>query len=127
MKKSIQEKNTIVLVVDDSAETREVIRRELQLLGYSVEEASTAKDAIAKLKDRTFDLLMSDFIMPKGNGIQLIEFARAHHPCLKIILLTGFPLNDEQHKRLDELNVDLVFKPFTIEEICSFVNKCSST
>jgi CheY-like chemotaxis protein len=57
-----------ILVVDDSDDDRELVVSFLTLKGYSCEEARNGKEALEKIKEKKFDLVISDFQMPDGDG-----------------------------------------------------------
>ncbi|MHC4848063.1 MAG: response regulator, partial [Planctomycetota bacterium] len=66
-----------ILVVDDSKVARAVIRKVLGEIGYSVvHEATDGVEAMAKLRESTFDLVMTDWNMPRMDGIELVREVR---------------------------------------------------
>jgi len=81
-----------ILVVDDSAEMRQVAERHLRSLGYSVLSAANGPAALALLRaGTTVDLLFTDVTMPGGlTGFQLAEAASAMRPRLKVLFTTGY-------------------------------------
>ena len=81
-----------ILVVDDSAEMRQVAERHLRHLGYSVLSAANGPAALSLLRAGTaVDLLFTDITMPEGlTGFQLAEAARAMRPGLKVLFTTGY-------------------------------------
>jgi PAS domain S-box-containing protein len=81
-----------ILVVDDSAEMRQVAERHLRFLGYSVLSAEHGPAALALLRtDTPVDLLFTDIAMPEGlTGFQLAEAACRMRPRLKILFTTGY-------------------------------------
>ena len=79
-----------ILVVDDSASIRQVVRMALTHAGYEVVEAYDGRDALAKLNGQTIHLIVSDVNMPNLDGIGLIEQVK-QHPSYKstpIMMLT---------------------------------------
>jgi DNA-binding response OmpR family regulator len=115
-----------ILLVDDSAMAREPLARLLAYEGYDVLAASNGLEAIETLRDHRIDLLLLDVIMPKMNGIQLLESLR-QQDCYKnlcVIAVTGSM--DRAHLlRLRELGVsEIVIKArFKIDELLDRV-KC---
>ncbi|MFA6716043.1 MAG: response regulator, partial [Victivallaceae bacterium] len=71
MKKKIN-----ILIVDDSADTREVIKRNLAGAGYQVMTAANVAEAIEILKQNTIELVITDFKMPSANGLELVRYVR---------------------------------------------------
>jgi CheY-like chemotaxis protein len=79
------------LLVEDNAGVAEVGLEMLGQLGYSVQHASNAHQALAMLDDLNFDLVMSDIVMPGGmNGVELARAIRTVRPELPILLVTGY-------------------------------------
>lgn len=67
---------SIVLVADDDASSREVMTRELQRAGYEVVEAADGEEAYEQFRDRDPDLVVTDLRMPRGGGLGLLERIR---------------------------------------------------
>jgi signal transduction histidine kinase len=83
-----------ILAVDDDAEVRRAVTRQLADLGYTVIEAENAPAALALLADtaRPIDLLFTDVIMPGGmNGHELARAALALRPSLRVLFTSGYP------------------------------------
>jgi CheY-like chemotaxis protein len=82
-----------VLVVEDEPQVRHVLCTQLVTLGYAVEAASTAADALDVLtRDANFDVLLADAVLPKGmSGVELARRARAIKPDFRILLTSGAP------------------------------------
>jgi len=78
-----------ILVVDDEASVRRVIRRMLESAGYAVREAPNGKAAMLEFKQRPADLLITDIFMPEQEGIETIGAMRREHPELRIIAISG--------------------------------------
>ncbi len=83
-----------VLVVDDDAEVREAMVAMLDELGYQVDEAPSAGEALARLADRrqpTIDILLSDVVMPgRLDGVGLAEEVQRLYPTIPVVLATGY-------------------------------------
>jgi PAS domain S-box-containing protein len=78
-----------ILVVDDEPAVRSFLRLALESAGYSVEEASNGKDAIAWIGRGAPDLVITDLVMPEKEGIETIETLRRSHPKLPILAISG--------------------------------------
>ncbi|MDE2120441.1 MAG: response regulator [Betaproteobacteria bacterium] len=79
-----------ILIVDDSASLRQVVRIALSSAGYEVIEACDGVDALSKLDGRKVHLIISDVNMPNMNGIELVRQvkARAEYKFTPVIMLT---------------------------------------
>ncbi len=76
-------------MVDDDEQIRFILRLALEREGYELEEAVDGKAAMVALSARAFDLVITDIIMPRKEGIQVIKEMRRDHPGLKIIAISG--------------------------------------
>jgi len=81
-----------VLVVEDNADVRRIMVRQLIRLGYCVVEADSGATGLEALaRDRDIELILTDIIMPGGmNGVELVAAAREARPGLKALFTTGF-------------------------------------
>ena len=78
-----------ILVIDDEPDVRDAVKRVLDRAGYSVRTADNATDALAELKRVATDVVITDIIMPKMNGVQAIESIRKAFPSVRIIAISG--------------------------------------
>ncbi len=112
-----------ILIVDDSHDMLEVLRRQLGDLGYGTFQASNVMDAVDILKGSTPDLLITDLQMPGVNGMQLVKYASEHFPKLPILVITGFPSVEGAVDAVPSGAIDYLVKPFTKAELEVAVNK----
>ena len=80
---------TKILVVDDEMSVLAAWKRALKYGGYHVESALSADDALALVKERGFDVVILDFIMPKMTGLELLSEIRKHIPMIRSIIVSG--------------------------------------
>lgn len=78
-----------VLVVDDDAEIRALLRRHLQRVGYTVEEAEDGEGALEQVSKAAPDVVITDMVMPRLDGLGLLRALRGLDPDLPVIVLTG--------------------------------------
>jgi len=83
-------KSIKILAVDDEAEITESIKRHLRFLGYEVETASSGAEALERLQEKNFHVVVTDLVMPEMNGIELLKQIRADHPMTQVIAITGY-------------------------------------
>jgi len=79
-----------VLLVDDNRDGLLARKSLLEEQGFIAVTALNGEEAFETLSKMTFDLMVTDFKMPKMNGIELIQCVRPLHPALRIIMLSGF-------------------------------------
>ena len=79
-----------VLLVDDNAHGLSARKSVLEELGATITTASTASEALECLAAETFDLVVTDYKMPRMNGVELIARLRKQFPSIPVILISGF-------------------------------------
>jgi CheY-like chemotaxis protein len=78
-----------VLCVDDDAEVLELLRTVLEPMGFEVVTCGDGLEALARWRAGKFDLLVSDLLLPKLDGIKLAEKIRADDPSARILVITA--------------------------------------
>lgn len=118
------EQHEIILVVEDEAAVRQISVEALTELGYEVLEADSATAALRLLDTRPeIVMLFTDVVMPDVNGRKLADEARRRRPGLKILFTTGYTRNAIVHNGVLDPGVELIGKPFTIDELAAKVRK----
>ncbi|MBV9836455.1 MAG: response regulator [Alphaproteobacteria bacterium] len=113
-----------VLVVEDDASVRLVVREALSELGYGCLVAQEALGAIPILASaRRIDLLISDVGLPGMTGRELAEVARQHRPELPILLITGYTQNAAIRSDFLGTNMDMITKPFPLDVLGAKINE----
>lgn len=112
----------LILVVDDEDLVRQFSVTALADLGYRVLEAATAQTALAMILDRPdIQLLFTDIVMPEMNGRQLVDLVAERRPDLPVLYTTGYTRNAIVHNGVLDTGVELIGKPFTLEELATRV------
>ena len=106
-----------VLVVDDEPHVLTFLRQCLLHLGHTPDAFSDAEQALAQLERNRYDLVITDFGMPKLNGQQVAELVSRHNPNLPVILLTGWGEHVHHGKTLSSNICHVLAKPVTIEQL----------
>ncbi len=78
-----------VLVVDDEEAYTSLMAGHLERKGFEVEKASDGKQALARLQESSFDVLVTDLMMPKMSGLDLLRQAKILDPLLEVIVITA--------------------------------------
>jgi len=102
-----------ILITDDEASIRQLIRDTLEPLGYIVFEAANGEEAL-EFFNRTearIDMLLTDVIMPKMTGKKLAEALLAQNPQLKVLYMSGYTDNVIVHQGVLESNLEFINKP----------------
>lgn len=79
----------MILVVDDEAGVRGLLREILTAAGYLVAEAENGNQAVRLIRSRAFDLMITDLVMPEQEGLETIQLLRRQQPDLRIIAISG--------------------------------------
>ena len=103
-----------ILVVDDDAAIRLVIGQALRREGHSVRMAASLAELDAALRDGTPDLLITDVVLPDGNGIERVETLLAQHPNLPVIILSALNTLSTAVKATAAGAYDYLPKPFDL-------------
>jgi signal transduction histidine kinase/ActR/RegA family two-component response regulator len=113
-----------ILLVEDEESVRSVVAANLRELGYEVVEAAHAREALEEMANgRTFDLLLTDIVMPDTNGRKLADAAVQVQKDLKVLFMTGFTKNAVVHNGIVDPGVWLLSKPFSIEQLSRAVRR----
>ena len=112
-----------ILVVDDEESIRDLLRLVLTREGYSVVTANGGEEAIEYLEAQRFDLVITDLVMPRVNGVEVLRADRRIDPKYPVMVITGYP-SVETVTELVRLGAgDYLTKPFNIDVVRMTVAK----
>lgn len=114
-----------IMTVDDSASLRQMVQFVLRDGGYDVIEAVDGLDALAKLKGRELDLILSDINMPNMTGLELTRQLRAmpEYKFVPIVLLTTESHAEKKQEGKAAGATGWIVKPFTPDQLLAVVKK----
>lgn len=115
-----------VLVVDDERSIRITLREFLRNDGYEVFAAADAIEAVAILKENEIDVVISDIVLPKRSGVELLHDLLEISPYLKIIMMTGEPTVDTATEALRMGTFDYLTKPVGKAAVLDIVAKATA-
>ncbi len=112
-----------ILVVDDEENIRHMLSLVLKKEGFECADASNGQEALALLKERSFDIVLCDINMPKMSGTELLQQARKHNIHSTFIMITAYgsvegAIDAMKHGAYDYLN-----KPFRPDEVVLTIRK----
>jgi len=113
-----------ILVVDDDANLRESIRDNLELEGYEVVEAGSSAEALKAVAQHSFDVILMDFNLPDGTGIDCIHQIRATNTESMILMLTAHASLDTALKAIQEAVYDFLVKPVDFSYLKRSIANC---
>jgi DNA-binding NtrC family response regulator len=114
-----------ILVVDDEAVVRRFTSRVLQDAGYVIATAADGADALEQLEREApaIDAVVSDIVMPRMNGVQLMERLSRSHPTLPVILMSGYATAQLADRGI-AAPCSVLNKPFAPERLLAEVRRC---
>jgi two-component system cell cycle sensor histidine kinase/response regulator CckA len=115
-----------ILIVDDEMPIRNVLSVSLQHLGYKVTIAASALEALREIQKGglSFDLIITDMLMPGMSGEEFFFEVRKEYPDAKFLVISGFSAQGSVERMLEAGARGFLPKPFTIEELSTFVRRC---
>ena len=118
-----------VMVVEDEPVVLRSLTRMLELANYCVVPVRDAQEAVEifQYRDGDIALLITDMVMPGVGGWDLITYLRKRHPTLKALVVTGYPLAEEDHALLSSGIVNWLPKPVTAAVLSKRVAEMLST
>lgn len=111
-----------ILVVDDEEVIREFLT---EVLGedYDVSTASDGDEAIEKMKTNKFDLIITDMMMPRVSGEEVVKFANKLDPEYKVIIISGYTSLFSASNSIDAGATSYLSKPFTISQLAQAIEQ----
>lgn len=104
-----------ILVVDDEPGMRKILHNYLTREGYEVTVAASGDEALEKLGQEHFELVVTDLVMQGGDGYVVMEYIERECPCTAVIVITAYGSTDSAVEALRRGAVDYVQKPFEID------------
>ena len=111
-----------ILLAEDDQVMREYLTRALQRSGYAVTAVDRGTAAIPLLETETFDLLLTDIVMPEMDGIELARRAAEMVPGLRVMFITGFAAVTLKAGR-EMPNARVLSKPFHLRDLVAEVDR----
>jgi len=116
-----------VLLVDDERFARTVYADYLRAAGYEVEVADDPGMAVELLRQRSFDVLLTDIVMPGGDGLQLLGDAKQNDPDIQVVVITALDRVDPAVRAMRAGASDYLVKPVTAEALQVAVQRSLAT
>ena len=110
-----------VLIIDDEAAIRESLQTLLEIEGYDVAAAASGEEGLARLGERTFDLVLLDLALPDRNGLDLLPDIRSIDPQLSIIMITAYGTVEDAVRAMQSGATNFLQKPWDNEKLLADV------
>jgi DNA-binding NtrC family response regulator len=105
-----------ILLVDDEKSVRTTLSLMLQRIGYQVEEALNGQEALDKIKNHYYDLVITDLKMEPVDGMEVLRQVRALHPSTEIVVMTAYSTVESGVEAMKLGAYDYIQKPFDKDE-----------
>jgi CheY-like chemotaxis protein len=114
-----------VLVVDDEPMVRRLVARLLEAEGFTIHEASDGAEALARVRadGELFDVIVSDIVMPRMNGVELLQTLSNSYPELPVILISGYGTTELAERGIAPPCAVLA-KPLVPEVLLAEIRRC---
>jgi DNA-binding NtrC family response regulator len=120
-------KRPTVLLIDDEPIVGQRLKGTLEKLGCEVDVFQDPGKALDRIREKGFDIIVTDVMMPDVNGIQILETAKAVNADAKVIVITGFATSDLARECMEKGAFDMIAKPFKPSDLRSLVVRAAAT
>lgn len=115
-----------ILLVEDEVSVRKGLHEMLTLLGYRVETAESMAAALETGAETPFDLLITDLVLPDGNGLEIVEKMQANHPGIAAITISGYSAETPGLEAVARGDVRFIQKPVGVRDFAREVKAALS-
>src|SRR5512139_1017583 len=115
------------LIIEDETTLRDSLKRVFAREGYEAEAATSAEEALPRIEERAFDVILTDIILPGVDGIELLERARQRDAAQIVVVMTAYATLDTAVRALRAGAYDYVIKPVIHEELKRIVRNALQT
>jgi DNA-binding response OmpR family regulator len=116
-------KQKSVLIVDDEKNIRLTLSQALEVLEVETDTAANGEDALSKLKEKEFGLILLDLKMPGMDGMEVLHQVSKIRPDIRIIIITAYGTIESAVEAMKLGAADFIQKPFASEEIRELVSR----
>ena len=114
-----------IMIIDDEPIVGKRLKQALQKFGIDVEVYEDSEIALNRLKDKNFDIVVTDIRMDKVDGIQILEDVLKHSDHTKVIIITGYATIEVAQEALAKGAFDFIAKPFKPDDLRAVINKAA--
>ena len=114
-----------IMIVDDEPIVGKRLKQALTKFGIDVEVFEDSETALNRLKDKNFDIVVTDIRMEKIDGIQILEHALQRSNYTRVIIITGYATVEVAQEALAKGAFDFIAKPFKPDDLRAVINKAA--
>jgi DNA-binding NtrC family response regulator len=111
-----------LLIVDDEKALREAVAERLTDHGFTVEQAASGEEALQRIADFAFDILITDLRLPGVGGREVLEAALERYPEIVAIVITGYGTVKDAVDAIKQGAADFIAKPFQFDALLHVLN-----
>jgi PAS domain S-box-containing protein len=112
-----------ILVIDDEPRIRDACILVLSDKGFDVSAAPDGEQGLQMIKEKHFDIVLVDLMMPTISGFDVLSEVRSHHPDTVVIVITGYATLEHSIEAMKKGAFDFIPKPFTPDQLRAVVEK----
>ena len=112
-----------VLIVDDDISFARTMSLVLRHRGWEVVIAANGFEAIDRVRERTFDMIFTDIVMPVIDGVETFKHIKDISPDSRVVMMTGYAVEDRVEAALQEGAYTVVYKPLDMEKVVALVEE----
>jgi two-component system, OmpR family, phosphate regulon sensor histidine kinase PhoR len=115
--------NPRILIIDDEPRIRDACTLVLSDKGFDVAAASDGEQGLQMIKEKHYDIVLVDLMMPTISGFDVLSEVRDHHPDTVVIVITGYATLEHSIEAMKKGAFDFIPKPFTPDQLRAVVDK----
>jgi DNA-binding NtrC family response regulator len=115
-----------VLLVDDEPEFVQVLSQRMESRGVGVDTAASGREALEKVRGKSYDAIILDLAMPEMDGIETLKRLLEDNPDLQVVLLTGYATLEKGVEAIKLGAMDFLEKPAEIQELMEKIRKAKA-
>jgi CheY-like chemotaxis protein len=111
-----------ILIVDDNPNMSSLLAEMLEVFDFASERAADGSEALEKLQDGKFSMVITDMRMPNMTGLELCQQVKDRHPQLPVVLISGYSVSDLNESEANIKPDGFLAKPFMMSDIEELLN-----
>jgi len=122
----MENNQTSILILDDEPIVSKRLRPSLEKKGYKVEAFTTSKEALERIEEHEFDIVVTDLKMEGVDGMQFLTLVKEKYPDTEVIIITGFATMATAKESFTKGVFDFLAKPFKLGEIAEVIARAEA-
>ena len=114
-----------IMVIDDEEIVGKRLKPALEKRGDIVESFVNSKNALMRLSEEHFDIVITDIRMDEIDGLEVLDYIKSHSKDTKVIMITGYATVEVAREALAKGAFDFIAKPFKPEDLRIIINKAA--